>query len=199
MKYLVITISLMIISGCARIPSQTLDLIEAIETEGHRMHRVNVSLVNKLFAEKRKRVDNFIKLEYTPQFIQNFMGNVPPGYQINLENDLPDMLSSMIPQINDRRDKMQETLESQRIKIQEKLSLDYIQFSEAIESLKGLIDSAVKVEEERAMLSNQIRELSRDKIDMNAIETKLDSFITTAGDIGEKTSELNNAIDEILK
>jgi hypothetical protein len=56
-------------ASCARIPIQSIDLVTIIHNEGERMHQLNTALTNNLFTEKRMKIDEFIRLEYTPKFI----------------------------------------------------------------------------------------------------------------------------------
>lgn len=193
---LILLLFYILLSSCAKLPVQTISLVEAISEEGTRMHRINTALVNNLFANKRDQVDAFIRNEYTPEFIKEFMKNIPPG--TDLEKELPAMMNAMIPEINSRRDAMQSALEENRIKIIDKLNEDYLIYEMACMELKKLIESAVKVDKERKNLLAQVQNLAGTKIDIEKLENQLDTFILDAGDYGKKLVKLNEEINKLL-
>jgi len=42
-----------VISSCAKMPSQAVDLSHALKDEGQRMHEINIALVEYVFNEKK--------------------------------------------------------------------------------------------------------------------------------------------------
>ncbi len=190
-----------LLSSCAKIPVEAVDLTDAIIKEGDRMHTLNITLLNKMFKDKSDKIDDFIKTEYTPRFLENFMKKVPAGTDAKAE--LPNMLNAIVPEITSRRNQMQTTLEGQRIKLVTKLNDDYKTFSDAALALKKLIASAVKLNKEEHDLLNTIKGLTGIKLDFNQVESELDKFILKAGDASGTTvgsiNELNDAINSIIK
>jgi len=197
MKKIIYLTFLVALSSCAKLPIQTVSLADAITDEGKRMHAINISLLNKMFDDKREKIDAFIKNEYTPKYLEEFNAKIPAG--TDYKEEFPEMIQSIIPQINSRRDMMQSALESQRIKLITKLNSDYKSFEEASIELKNLIKSAVKVNEEREKVFQQVDNMTQNRIDLNQIETELDKFIIKSGDIGGNINELNNSINSLLK
>ena len=98
-KFLVLAMAILFAS-CARIPIQSIDLVTIIHDEGERMHQLNTALTNNLFTEKRTKIDDFIRLEYTPNFIGEFTARIPEN--IDVKQELPGILASMIPVINEQ-------------------------------------------------------------------------------------------------
>lgn len=182
--------------SCAKMPLQTITLTDAIIDEGERMHNLNILLINKMFAEKREKIDEFIKTEYTPTYMENFKKNIPAG--VDFDKELPNILQSIIPELNSRRDMMQSALEEQRVKILAKLEEDYKVFSESSSELRNLIESNTKVNEERRKVFEQVKALTNNKLDFNQVDTELDSFIIKAGNIGTNINDLNNKINSLL-
>ena len=196
MKKLVFLLFVIVLSSCAKLPVHTITLTEAVIDEGKRMHELNLVLINKMFAEKRDKIDIFIKNEYTPKFLEEFRSRIPEG--TNYEEEFPNMIESIIPKINSRRDMMQSALENQRIKIITKMNADYKAFEEASMELKSLVESAVKVNEERKKAFQKVKGLTGNKIDLNQIETELDEFIIKSGDVSGNINNLNNSINSLL-
>ena len=196
MKKIIYLFCLIIITSCAKLPIQTITLTDAIINEGKRMHELNVSLINKMFNDKREKIDVFIKNEYTPKYLEEFIKRIPDS--VDFEEEFPNMIQSIIPQINFRRDMMQNALETQRIKLVTKLNADYKVFEEASTELKKLIESGVKVNEERKMAFEQVNSLTQNKIDLNQIETEIDKFIIKSGDVSRNIIDLNSTINSLL-
>jgi hypothetical protein len=182
--------------SCAKLPIQSVALAEAVHSEGKRMHQINVSLLNKLFENKRKQIDDFIQNEYTPQYIKNFTSKIPEG--TDLKKEIGPILQSIIPKINSRRDAMQRALEAQRLKLLTKLNSDFAVFESASLELKYLIESGAKVNDERKKAFEKIKVLSENKLNLNQIEEQLDKFILKSGDVGQNINDLNNTIDSLI-
>jgi len=197
MKTKILILSLAILfASCARIPIQSIDLVTIIHNEGERMHQLNTALTNNLFTEKRMKIDEFIRLEYTPKFIGEFTAKIPEN--IDIKQELPGMLASMIPVINERRDAMQSALELNRIKVIDKLNADFKDYEDACTELKTLLASAIKVDEERKKLQQQASGLTGNKIDFEKLEVTLDNFIQDSGDWGQNISNLNESVNALL-
>ena len=184
------------LASCAKLPIQTNTLTDAIINEGKRMHELNLSLLNKIFNEKRDKIDVFIKNEYTPKYLEEFKKNIPIG--TDYEQEFPNMIQRIVPKISSRRDMMQSALESQRIKLVTKLNADYKMFEVASMELRNLIESVIKVNEARKKAFEQVKGLTQNRIDLNQIETELDKFIIKSGDIGGNINELNSTINSLL-
>jgi hypothetical protein len=183
--------------SCAKIPIQSIELADAIINEGERMHSLNISLLNQMFKEKAEKIDEFIQKEYTPQFIDEFKKKIPDN--IDIKAELPNMLMSIIPVITSRRDKMQSTLEEQRIKLTTKLNDDYQKFKEATISLKSLLVSTAKLKKEQEGFLNKLKDTAGIKMDFNQIENSIDKFISKSGEVSENAIELNESINNIIK
>lgn len=194
-KLLILTI-LVLTTSCGRIPVQSVDLMTSIQNEGKRMHKVNLSMVNLFFNEKRQNIDNFIRLEYTPKYIEKLTEKIPED--VDVKKELPEILSISSKKINERRDAMHNTLEKNRIKILDKLNEDYKIYQNACIELKRLLESAVKVDEERKKLLNQASLLSENRVDFNQLEMVINNFIQDSGDLGNQINQFNESIDNLL-
>ena len=197
MKSILLTISLFLVVSCAKLPVESLTLTDVITAEGKRMHDLNISLLNKMFKEKSLRIDLFIKNEYIPKYLQNFKSNIPEG--TDYEKEWESILKSIVPEINGRRDRMQNTLESQRVKLITKLNTDYLEYDKSIATLRKLIESGIKLNTERKMAFEQLSNLSKGKIDLNKIDTEIDKFIINSGEIGSNINEFNSSINSLIK
>lgn len=195
-RAIIFILGIVVTVSCAKIPAQSIDLMTAIQNEGERMHNINIMLANTIFKEKRNKIDAFIQNDYTPKFMDEFTKRIPQG--TDLKTELPNILASIVPTINERRDAMQNALEINRVKVVDKLNTDYQQFKTAGDALKELLESAVKLDEEKKKLLNQASGLTKNKIDFDKLESDLDRFVSDAGDIGNTVNNLNENIDALL-
>jgi hypothetical protein len=195
MKYLFIIC--LFISSCARIPVQSVELSQALKDEGERMHQLNLALVDKLFQEKRHLINEFMTNEYTPALVENFKKLVPPG--TDYEAEFAEMMQALYPRINARKDSLVTVLDEEKAGVVAKLNLDYKVYANAFDELQNLLRSASRLNQKRTEVYGQIKELTNNRLDLEAIDKALNQFIKDAGNIGEKASRLSNALNEILK
>ncbi len=188
---------LIILSSCAKIPIQSISLVDAIAEEGNRMHQLNLSLLNGIFKSKRERIDEFIRTQYSPKFISDFQKNIPK--EADLKTELPNIINAVTPRITERRDAMQNALEEQRIKLVAKIEQDYKAFDNAATVMRKLLVSATKINEEKQALFEKTKELSKGSLDLNAVESTIDKFINSGGNVGNEVSNLNDTINTIIK
>lgn len=187
-------------AGCAKIPVASVQLSDAVMQEGARMHQINISMVNDLFNEKKKNVNEFIENVYTPQLIQNTVDSLTD--EQCSRDSLPLLLNLLMSEIEPRRDALVQALEDQRLKLVGQLNNEYAAYYDASYTIHNLLQSAAKVDAERASLYEQIKKLSGDKIDLDKIEQSVDAFISKAGTSGDYDAailELDNIVNQIIK
>ncbi|MBK8226528.1 MAG: hypothetical protein IPK70_05070 [Flavobacteriales bacterium] len=180
-------------TGCARIPVQSVTLAEALRAEGRRMHQMNAQLVSDLFQEKQKAADAFIYGEYLPTYVENFAAKMNDA-DVNKAN-LKAIVEALLPELIARRDNIQRALEAQRIKVLEDLDASYAVYDEASADLRALLHSAVKVNEARSGLVEKAVGLSGARLDLDKLGTTLDAFIARAAKGTESVQGLINALD----
>lgn len=187
----------LLFTGCAKIPAGSVALADALQTEGERMHTINLHLINRLFSDKRMAIDRFIYADYTPVVAANLVNN-PKFKTDDFKKDFPEMVQALLPEINARRDSLVKVLDLQKEKILDKLNTDYKAFNTASIALKLLLESATKVTKEKQALFEQVKTLSNNKLDLIGIENALDGFVNSAGKVGGKVVDVNSMINQIL-
>lgn len=192
-----ISIFLLFLVSCARVPVQSIELSEALRDEGERMHQLNLVLVDRVFQEKRYLINEFITKEYTPEYVNNFKKLVPPG--TDYEENFGEIMQAIYPRINARRDSLFMALEEQKGIIIGELNKDFKVYSNAFTVLQNLLRSASALNDKRTEVYQQIKELTGSRLDLLAIDRALNNFIKGAGHVGDKVVLLNNTINEILK
>ena len=72
------------------------------------MHQLNIALVNKLFEERKLVINSFITNQYTPSLIKKYENLLPDS--LNYKEALPNIIKSIIPVINRKKDSLQNVL-----------------------------------------------------------------------------------------
>lgn len=184
------------LGACTRIPLQSITLSERIQEEGARMHQLNILLIHQLFSAKKARVNDFIKNEYTPSIINKMTSDLEEEMDAKLE--LPQMMAAALPLINERQYTMQMALDSAKTKVMEQLNTDFAKYQLANNEMKRLLESAVKLNEEKKQLLNQSNWFKKKGIDYDQLAELLDRFVSSSGNIGGLVVNLNKDLNKVL-
>lgn len=184
-------------SSCTRIPLQSITLSEKIQEEGERMHRLNLLLVQQVFAEKKNRVNDFIQKEYTAKIVAKMTEDLDD--ETDPKSVLPEMMGAALPLITERQYAMQLALDSAKIKLLDQLNADFKQYQLATSEMKKLLESAVKLNESKKQLLNQSNWLNKKGINYDALSELLDRFIQSSGNVGGLVVNLNKDLEKILQ
>lgn len=177
-KYLLLFLLALLIS-CASIPNATSTLTKDVINNGDNMHQLNVSLINKLFNERKERLNSFITNTYTPAIIEKYQKLLPTT--IDYKKELPNIIKSIIPVINRKKDSLQGLLDNQKEKIISTLNTSFISYTKASASLQNLIDSAVKLKNAEKNALSSINNLTGNKLDFKKIENSFNSLLNKVG------------------
>ena len=198
MRYLLLPAAIcLLLLSCAKIPVQSVSLVEAIEEEGARMHAINTALLQSMFREKKEKINVFMEQEYTPALVENFKRQLPSN--TDYKADFAQMVQSLMPHINARKDSLLNALDEEQFRILDKMQTDYAVYQNAVGELKRLLTSAEKIDAEKRALFDTARQVSNNRIDLAGIETALDRFILSGGSVGSNLQKLNNTITALLK
>lgn len=179
--------------SCASIPASTATLSQEVIAEADAMHKLNLALIQQLFDERKNKVDDFINNQYIPAFSKNFEAKIPPGTDIAAE--LPNILKSVMPVINRKRDSLHNLLDTQRDQMIASLNTTYTSYQKASGTLQNLISSAVKLKASESSALAQAQSLAKTNIDVNKIQSHLDSLLIKAGDGFNKLLNVKSAIN----
>jgi len=180
------------INACASIPASTATLSQEVIAEAYSMHQLNIALINKLFEERKGKVDDFMNNQYIPLFVKNLQSKIPAGVDINSE--LTNILKSVMPVINRKRDSLHNLLDTQRDQMVTSLNTNFTNYQQASATLQNLITSAVKLKQTEANTLNQIQNLSKTNFDIGKIQKHLDSLLIKTGDGFNKLLNIESAI-----
>lgn len=194
MKYFYVSVFSFLLLSCASIPSSTVTLTKEVIKEADNMHQLNVALVNKLFDERKEKINLFIENKYTPTLLKKFEGLLPDS--LNYKKELPNILNSIVPVINRKKDSLQSVLDSQRQDILNQLNSNYSDYSKATTSLQNLINSAVKIKTTESDALSAIDQLTGDKINIKKVENTINQSIDKTGNTLNKLITIEKVITE---
>ncbi len=196
-KLLLPALATLFFFSCARIPMQSVSLMEAVETEGARMHSINMALLHSMFREKKEMINTFIENEYTPALVENFKKQLPAN--ADYKTDFAEMVQSLMPHINARKDSLLRALDEEQFKIMDQMQTDYAVYEHAVGELKRLLTSAAKVDAEKKALFDTARMVSNNRVNLTEIEAALDNFIISGGSVGSNIQKLSQTVNSFLK
>lgn len=185
------------LGACAKIPQQSVDLMEAMQKEGEKMHQLNMSMVNQLFVQQKKEVKQFVQEVYSPQLIRNFKTSLPNN--TNYQEHFEDLTMALMPLVQNRQDSLIEALQTEKEKIQNKLSANYLVYTEAGNGLKKLLSSASKIEQQRTNLLQSVKTISNNQIDLLSLQAALEKYAHAAGSAQASIEDLQKAIEPLFK
>ncbi|REH50464.1 hypothetical protein C7448_10476 [Tenacibaculum gallaicum] len=194
MKYFYVSILSFFLLSCASIPSSTVTLTKEVIKEADNMHALNVSLINRLFDERKEKINLFIENKYTPTLLKKYEGLLPDS--LDYKKELPNILNSIVPVINHKKDSLQSVLDSQRQDILNQLNSNYSEYNKATTSLQNLINSVVKVKTTESEALQAIDQLTGDKIDIKKVENTINNTIEKTGNTLNKLITIEKVITE---
>lgn len=152
-------------SSCASVPDSTSLLAEGVISKGVDMHKLNVELVKQLFEERKVQLNFFVRDKYTPSVINNYQKMIPDS--TNYKKEFFNIVNSIIPIVNKKKDSLQSILDKQQQDILEKLDNDFTNYTQASLSLQNLIDSSIKIKKETNDALNAIKNLNNTTPNVN--------------------------------
>ena len=194
MKYFYVSILSFFLLSCASIPSSTVTLTKEVIKEADNMHALNVSLINRLFDERKKKINLFFENRYTPTLLKKFEGLLPDS--LDYKKELPNILNSIVPIINRKKDSLQSVLDLQRQDILNQLNSNYSDYNKATTSLQNLINSVVKVKTTESDALSAIDQLTGDRINIKKVENTINQSIDKTGNTLNKLITIEKVITE---
>ncbi|MCH8325422.1 MAG: hypothetical protein IIB83_02485 [Bacteroidetes bacterium] len=203
LKIFSIFTSILLISGCATIPSEAPQLSGELGKRISAIERSNITLLHKFFDLKRNEVDKFIEKEWTPIFAKNFFSE--PKIQkmwetIVTENNPADRLKFLIitgpklqKKINRKRLQLIKPLDKLERFIERRIRTEFRQARSINNSITSFLISASKVEENRNRYLNMIG------ITDNKIGALIDGVDETVGSLIDKSKDIKSYSEKYIK
>lgn len=189
--------TVIILSGCASIPQESVTLNKEIATGITSIHESNIRFINQYFEIKHSQIDKFEK-----EAIDNFFNKIaaattkpgapPLGAQVLYK------IKEKVEAIHAKGIKFKAELDTSKNLIIEKLQSEYNLIISANSSITGLLQSAVDVDKAKNDGLSKVKDLSDGKIDLTYIDSKVDDYLAKLGSSSSRTSSLIETIQESL-
>lgn len=147
------------LTGCASIPPEAPELSGQLGSRITAIESTHNRLLEQFFAEKRRRVDDFVQEAWVPTFAAEFFGDPDVDAvwkQVVASNDPKDRLRFVVmvgpklqSKINAKRLELIKPLEDLERTVKAKLKVDYDQARAINNTLTSFLQSASKVEANR--------------------------------------------------
>ncbi|OUS12577.1 hypothetical protein A9Q93_10135 [Nonlabens dokdonensis] len=192
-KTLLIASCLLLLISCASIPASTSTLSKEVIKEANGMHELNLVLIDQLYAERSQRVNDFITYRYTPALLSNYEKLLPAG--LDYKEELPNILQSVVPVINKKRDSMQDVLNVEKQTLVKELNANFTTYTTSTAALQGLIDSAVKLKESESNAITALENLTGvSPGTVTNIDARLEKLLSQSGNTIDQLLQLTNSL-----
>lgn len=187
------------IAGCASIPPEAPELSAQLGGRIGALEVAHVRAVEKFFAERRLRVDEFIQQTWVPTFAGEFFQEKEIDEvwkQVVASRDPNDRLQFLVvvgprlqKKINEKRLELVKPLEDLEREVKSKLKTEYDQAKAINNTLTAFLQSASKVEENRKRYLEMLG-ISDKQVDKFIDET--DDAVTQ---LVSKTKDVSDKVD----
>ena len=192
-KTLLIASCLLLLISCASIPASTSTLSKEVIKEANGMHELNLVLIDQLYAERSQRVNDFITYRYTPALLSNYEKLLPAG--LDYKEELPNILQSVVPVINKKRDSMQDVLNVEKQTLVKELNANFTTYTTSTAALQGLIDSAVKLKESESNAITALENLTGvSPGTVTNVDARLEKLLSQSGNTIDQLLQLTNSL-----
>lgn len=196
LKSLALT-AVIIVSGCASVPQESVTLNKEIATGITSIHESNVRFINQYFEIKHLAID-----KYEEEALDNFFNEIvaattkPEATPLGIQ-DLYN-IKRQVEKIHATGTKFQTELSASKALIIEKLQSEYNLIISANSSITGLLQSAVDIDKAKNDGLSKIKEFTDGKIDLTEIDLKVNEYLAKLGSSSSKASSLIDSIQETL-
>jgi hypothetical protein len=205
--------ALLILTGCASIPSEAPELSAQLGTRISSLESAHIRLLQEFFRDKRQKVDDFIQEVWVPVFAQEFFSSPKIDamwQQVAKSQDPNDRVKfitivgpKLQEKINLKRTELIKPLDELELTIKNKLKSEYDQTRAINNTLTAFLQSASEVEENRKRYLDMIG-ITDSEIDnfVNDTDQAVSKLVDAARNIGDKAKDAEKyreRIDSILE
>ncbi len=188
---------IILLHSCAKLPVQSVSLMQQIKDEGTRMHKLNVAYVNLVFNKQMEDVDTFMEKHYIPEYMARVKQLIDENdTKIDMNKNWQTIFPQMIPYINAARDSLTKALATNKNKIIEKLNDDFRFYEQACDAQIALLSSATKLNNTtRQIFDKAAGKLTGGKTDLSSLEQRLEGVLKKGGNMAEKILSINEIVE----
>ena len=196
------------VGGCAHIPPEAPELSAQLGGRISALEVAHVRAIEKFFAERRLRVDEFIQQIWVPTFAGDFFEEKEINdvwKQVVASKDPNDRLQFLVivgprlqKKINEKRVELMKPLEDLEREVKSKLKIEYDQARGINNTLTAFLQSASKVEANRKRYLEMLG-ITDKQVDKFIDETDeaVTQLVTKTKDVSDKVDKGKAYIDKI--
>ncbi len=192
-KYIAVIILVTLLSACATIPQESVDLSSEVGIGIQKQHQSQIDLINLHFSVNRNNLDTAMQ-----NALNSYFSALTPNNSITLNKAQLGDVAEDVLLINKKNNTAKEELEKARVLLIKKLSNNYLILSQANSSVTGLLQSAVTVKEARSEAYKKLSEATDGKIDLGKVFSELDEFVLNNGEKAGEGIKLVEKFQTIL-
>ncbi|MCV2403121.1 hypothetical protein OFY17_09555 [Marinomonas sp. C2222] len=201
--YIIVALSLLVLSGCASIPPEAPNLSSELGKRISALENANITLLNRYFDQKRTEVDRFIQEVWLPEFANAFFQKpfiADAWNTIVSENDKKQRLMFLMkagPElqkaVNKKRTELIKPLDELEKQIARNIQVEYEQARGINNSITSFLRSAAEVAENRSRYLEMVG-ATDDKI-----STLIDNTDSAVSDLLEAGYTADDKVDSAKK
>jgi len=193
-----LAVASVLLTGCARIPRESVELSDRIGGGITGEHRAYVALVNLYFDQKRELIDQWIEQKYLPTFVANVRAELKAaGRDPDVFNE--ELTVKLMRRVTQRRNEMQADLEKTRHALLDKVEANHALLRDANLQLTALLKSAADVQDSHSTLAAALTNSRRGTIDFAGIDKKLTEYLETAGNLSGSAQGLFEQLNSVME
>ena len=194
---LLLIIVSVIISGCARIPNESVLLNQEVGTNITTLHQFNIKLVNLYFSDKKKEIDE-MTAKAVDTFFASIINQIEDGEQPDLNEAALRGLQERITDYYTRGSEYKSQLEKTRVFVVDRLEQRYQVTIQANTAITELLQSHVELEETTKYSLQRLGEVGGLSIDFLEVQDTVDEYLKRAGESAGEALDLYERIKALF-
>jgi hypothetical protein len=209
-----IIIAFLLLSGCAQVPTQSIDLSTTVGRDIAKMHQAHLQTIELLYSRMRSDINTFIDIVYLPyaikevinkdrqrqvnhqtSFIELISTGLSPGANSEQQKEamsaMEIVVTNITQSVNRQRKGLIDNLNRQQKELLPSINRSYLAIHQANAIVTGHLSSVAQVHDAQNELLNDI-----------GMETDIDKYIATkltqaSNDIAQLTQKTQGKIEDM--
>lgn len=188
---------ILVVGGCTNIPPQSVELNQQVSAGINSIHESNINFVNQYFSVKKTEVDKF-EAQALDGFFDALAAASSRPDAPKLEKSDFEKIKQQIDRIHAQGNSYRNELERSRLLVVEALQANYNILISANNSVTGILQSAVDIEQARSDGLSDINTLSKGKINLTTLDSKISQSLEKMGTTSGNAIGVFNAVQSLL-
>ena len=202
---LLVWLAIALLSGCASVPPESVDLSRRIGVEISKSQAAHLSTLDAFYKRMNEDNDKWITEVYLPKLTSNAIADLAAGCK-KVGDNSPDCsrlnnndMKTIMARTVEFRDELQRALSANRDESARLINEHYADLQAANAAITALLVSVIDVKKATKESVAVIGKATGIKIDTDKIETTVSDFLAKAGQTGSDISDLEKSLTAIVK